>query len=144
MENYVNDIINTSNKLSGIGFDIKDEWLGAILLAGLTDQYKPLIMSIEGSGVKVTADLIKQKLLDTHEEESASGKVFLAKNKSYFKSKPKSFECYTCGGKNHKSADCRHNKNSKVGDIQAPANSSTNRNQVGHGNLAKHTALMNS
>lgn len=106
MQGYVNEIINTSNKLSGIGFDIDDDWLGAILLAGLNDQYKPLIMSMEGSGVKMTADLVKQKLLDTHEGESSSGEAFFSKSKSNFKGKSKSIKCYNCGGKNHKSADC--------------------------------------
>ena len=30
MQEYVDEIVNTSNKLSGIGFTISDEWQGAI------------------------------------------------------------------------------------------------------------------
>lgn len=106
MQSYVNEIITTSNKLSGIGFDIDDEWLGAILLAGLTEEYKPLIMSLEGSSITITADTVKQKLMDTQEEDSASGEAFFAKKNKYFKGRSRSIKCYTCGGKNHKSADC--------------------------------------
>lgn len=133
MQSYVNEIVNTSNKLSGIGFDIDDEWLGAIMLAGLTDEYKPLIMSLEGSGIKITGDTVKQKLLDTNEEASASGEAFFAKKNTYSKGVSRGFTCYSCGGKNHKSADCR-NKNKQ----HAPANESTNsNNQIGSSKVAQ-------
>lgn len=46
MQEYVDSIISTANKLNGIGFNLTDEWLVSILLAGLTDQYKPFIMVI--------------------------------------------------------------------------------------------------
>lgn len=46
MQEYADQIINTSNKLNGIGFPISDGWIRAILLAGLTDEYKPFIMAI--------------------------------------------------------------------------------------------------
>ena len=109
MQSYVNEIVSTSNKLSGIGFDIDDEWLGAIMLAGLTDEYKPLIMSLEGSGIKLTADAIKQKLLDTAETEESSGEVYLVRKKANSNFKSKGFRCYTCGERNHKSAECKQN-----------------------------------
>lgn len=64
MQEYVNQIVNTSNKLTGIGFDIDDEWIGAILLAGLTDNYQPLILGIESSGTNISGDMIISKLLD--------------------------------------------------------------------------------
>ncbi|KAG5878225.1 hypothetical protein JTB14_020802 [Gonioctena quinquepunctata] len=53
---------------------VSDEWVGAILLAGLPDQYKLMIMRIESSGIKVTADVIKTKLLqDIYVEKSKKG-----------------------------------------------------------------------
>lgn len=72
MQDYVEKIIGASNKLISIGFEISDDWLGAILLAGLTDEYKPLIMSFEGSAAKVSADAIKMKLLDTSPSDQSS------------------------------------------------------------------------
>lgn len=47
MSEYVSKIIGTANKLSGIGFKIDQDWIGAIMLAGLTDEYKSFIMGIE-------------------------------------------------------------------------------------------------
>ncbi|GBP64745.1 Retrovirus-related Pol polyprotein from transposon TNT 1-94 [Eumeta japonica] len=63
IEEYVNKIMTTAHKLRNIGFKVDDEWLGTLLLAGLPDEYKPMIMAIESSGVAITADSIKTKLL---------------------------------------------------------------------------------
>ncbi|CAH2100602.1 unnamed protein product [Euphydryas editha] len=46
IEEYVNKIMTTAHKLQNIGLKIDDEWLGTSLLAGLPDQYKPMIMAI--------------------------------------------------------------------------------------------------
>lgn len=58
MEEYVNFIISTAQKLHGIGFKVADEWIGTLLLAGLPVQYGPMIMGIEssGSGCRITND----------------------------------------------------------------------------------------
>lgn len=63
MEVFVNSIIATAHQLRGIGFDIGDEWIGTLLLAGLPEEYRPMIMAIENSGLKISADVIKTKLL---------------------------------------------------------------------------------
>lgn len=50
MESYVSDIISTAQKLSDVGFEVSDEWLAIFLLAGLNDEYSPMIMAMESSG----------------------------------------------------------------------------------------------
>lgn len=64
MNDYIGKLKSTSNKLTGIGFELSSEWLGAIMLAGLTEDYRPLIMGIETNNEQITADLITSKLLD--------------------------------------------------------------------------------
>lgn len=64
MTNYVTQIVETSQRLSGTGFLINDEWVGSLLLAGLPERFMPMIMAIEHSGIPITADTIKTKLLD--------------------------------------------------------------------------------
>lgn len=64
MISYVTQIIETGQKLCGTGFAINDEWIGSLLLAGLPEKFSPMIMAIEHSGIQVTADAIKSKLLD--------------------------------------------------------------------------------
>lgn len=45
IEDYVNRIMSAAHKLRNISFDINDEWLGTLLLAGLPEVYKPMIMA---------------------------------------------------------------------------------------------------
>lgn len=67
---YVTQIVETSQRLSGTGFTISDDWVGSLLLAGLPDMFMPMIMAIEHSGMKITADSIKTKLLDMENGDS--------------------------------------------------------------------------
>lgn len=114
MTEYVNQLTDTSNKLGGIDFPISEEWLGAIMLAGLTDDYKPFIMGIESSNSQITGEIIRAKLLDgdygSTKSESAffSGKK-LNKNKNKSDDK-KRLKCYNCGKKGHIGRECRSEK----------------------------------
>ena len=63
MTDYVNQIVTTAHQLDGIGFAISAEWIGTLLLAGLPDEYRPMIMALENSGTPITGDAIKTKLL---------------------------------------------------------------------------------
>lgn len=64
MTSYITQIIETGQKLCGTGFAITDEWIGSLLLAGLSDKFKPMIKAIEHSGIEIIADVIKTKLMD--------------------------------------------------------------------------------
>ena len=70
MTSYVTQIVETGQKLSGTGFNISDEWIGSLLLAGLPDRFSPMIMAIEHSGIPITTDPIKTKLMDMETEVS--------------------------------------------------------------------------
>jgi len=131
MQSYVDEIMNTSNKLSGIGFDIDDEWIAAILLAGLTDEYKPLIMSIEGSGIELTSDSIKRKLLDNQFDDNLSTPAtgYLSRRMAR-----REKICFSCGGKNHISVDCKFRKDD---DSDTESLSVNRKNRVGKANSAR-------
>ncbi|GBP23617.1 Retrovirus-related Pol polyprotein from transposon TNT 1-94 [Eumeta japonica] len=64
--------LETGQKLAGTGFNISDEWIGSLLLAGLTEKLSPMIMAIEHSGMSITTDAIKSKLLDMETEVNGS------------------------------------------------------------------------
>lgn len=78
MTSYVTQIIETAQRLSGTGFKVDDEWIGSLLLAGLPEKYFPMIMAIEHSGIAITADVMKAKLLDFvgNESNDAGGAFF--------------------------------------------------------------------
>lgn len=108
MQQYADNILCCSNKLKGVGFDITDEWMGAILLAGLTDKFQPFIMGIEASEIRITSDTIVSKLLDSQSGDK-SGDAFMGKSKEKF-NKKKNFsgkrKCYICGSDKHESDKC--------------------------------------
>lgn len=112
VEEYVNKIMTSAHKLRNIGFSVDDEWLGTLMLAGLPDLYKPMIMAIESSGVKISADHIKTKLLQ--EVQSSETTAFYSfKNKTNEKQhhvKPKGPRCYNCNRYGHIGKNCRIQK----------------------------------
>ncbi|KAJ0169236.1 hypothetical protein K1T71_015266 [Dendrolimus kikuchii] len=113
VEEYVNKIISTAHKLRNIGFKVDEEWLGTLLLAGLPDQYKPMIMALESSGVAITADLIKTKLLQEIKNPETS--VFYVNKSKFKRNTNKKFSgkgprCFSCNKYGHLGKDCRNTK----------------------------------
>lgn len=120
MQDFIDKIKSTANKLTGIGFDISDEWLGAILLAGLTDEYAPMIMTIESNNQEISADAIISKLIDM-KANSKGGEAFLSKGgknngKRNFKKKKNGNgkrKCYICDSEQHLANMCPQKTNGK-------------------------------
>lgn len=111
IEEYVDQITSTAHKLNGIGFSVSEEWVGSLLLAGLPDHYKPMIMGLESSGTKLTGDAIKVKLLQDVQvsedvKNSESETAMYARN-TRKKGPPK---CYTCNKIGHFASQCRTKK----------------------------------
>lgn len=77
MSEYVDIIIDTAQKLNQIGMVVTEEWVGSLLLSGLPEHFRPMIMAMESSNLKITGDAIKTKLLQDYEyfnkDEGASG-----------------------------------------------------------------------
>lgn len=124
MSDYVNQIIMTANKLTGIGFPINDEWLGAILLAGLGDDFSPMIMGLESSGIQISGDAIKSKLLDsTYEKHSGSAFIGKGDNKKKFNCFKNGgavdYKCFKCKKRGHKMNEFPDNK-SRSNDTKKP------------------------
>lgn len=106
MENYVDETMAIAQKLADIGHGVDDEFLGVILLSGLTSEYDPMVMAIENSGTKITSDLIKSKLLqdDTFGKDKSES-ALLSRRKQY-KSGKKNFKCFNCGMVGHFKGNC--------------------------------------
>lgn len=135
MTQYVTQIIETGQRLQGTGFKITDEWIGALMLAGLPEKYSPMLMAIEHSGIEISSDIIKTKLMDMCSDvefETASGSenAFIAKGGQRLKSSNtkndhkqsvnnttkavKIIKCYKCKQTGHFKNKCPFNDNSSV------------------------------
>lgn len=124
IEDYVNKVMTTAHKLRNINFVVGDEWLGTLLLAGLPEVYKPMIMAIESSGVSVTADYVKTKLLQDVKNPETSA-YYVHKPKRY-QNMPKSHKdspdndqkkgprCYNCNKFGHLSKNCYFKKKNNI------------------------------
>lgn len=123
MQAYVDAIIGNANKLKGIGFNLNDEWIAAILLAGLTENYRPFIMGIEASNTALKSDSIISKLLDTPHANDVKSEALFSKSKSNTKNfdKFKKTKCAYCKKKGHSIDECRKKKYNE----NAPSTSNT-------------------
>lgn len=116
IDEYVSKIMSTVHKLRNIGFKVDDEWLGTLLLSGLPEHYKPMILAIESSGI-ISANSVKSKLLQEAKSKSnnsafTSAHVSQIKNvKKKFNRGPKIFSFNRYG---HKSPECRTKPKYKV------------------------------
>lgn len=82
MTSYVSQLMETAQKLKGTGFEINDQWIGSLMLAGLPEKFEPMIMAIEHSGININADAIKTKLLDMSIDVKTEG-AFIAKKHNH-------------------------------------------------------------
>lgn len=134
MTTYVTQLVETASRLKGTGFEINDEWIGSLLLAGLPDKFAPMIMAIEHSGMSISSDAIKSKLLDMSAESEIITKTesaFIAKNSgkqiqtslsniNHTSHKPaKNIKCYKCKRIGHYKNQCRYVDMKKEKQINA-------------------------
>lgn len=110
METYVTTMVATANQLAGVGFPISEEWLGMLLLAGLPESFKPMVMALQNSGAAITGDLIKTKLLQEDHEpaEDAEPAFAMRRNKQdhHGNQQSKGSKCRACRKFGHIARNC--------------------------------------
>lgn len=125
-EEYVNEIITTAHNLSTMGFKLGEEWIEALLLAGLPEEYRPMIMGLESSGIGVTGDAIKAKLLQ--DVTIGKKKIMTDSDSALFVQKKdrSNIICYKCNKRSHFGSGC---KNAGQGSWREKSESRGSKNQ---------------
>lgn len=122
VEDYVSRMVTTCIKVGKAGLKIDDEVLASLMLAGLPEEYKSLVMAIENSTTKLTSDAVKTLLLQETRlnNNDDCGKAFLSKSKKQGAFK---FRCHQCGLVGHMAKNClekekEENDDREFGDRQ--------------------------
>ncbi|KAI5639434.1 gag-polypeptide of LTR copia-type domain-containing protein [Phthorimaea operculella] len=116
MEEYVNGIRSTQQQLAEIKAPVDDEFVGVIMLTGLTDKYNPMVMALEGSGTKISSDSVATMLLKEDQRPSASTSTALRTSTSTPAPKPTpvpprpKLVCSFCKQHGHLVSQCRNRK----------------------------------
>lgn len=115
MEKYINSILLNWNKTKTAGFNIEEQVIASLMLGGLPEEYRAMILGIENSGRPLTVDYVKTVLLQGipdpfgTEEDKAMPLMFMkkgchkSKGKKGWKGKRR---CFKCGDVLHMLMDC--------------------------------------
>lgn len=115
VEEYVKTMISTSLKVKRAGLKIDDETVASVMLAGLPDDFQPVVMALENSPAKLTTDSVKTLLLQDSrfQELKVKDSVFSARSKMKQRSKENTtFRCHNCGQDGHFAKHCPAQKES--------------------------------
>lgn len=114
MEEYVNKMNLLYSKVQIAGFNIDENVAGSLMLAGLPDEYKPMILGIENSAKTITVDFVKTLLLQDVIVGRKNGveDVLAAKTSQKKSQKNRKIECFNCKG-NHFVKNCPQKKDKK-------------------------------
>lgn len=130
MEAYVNEVMSISEKLRAVDKPVDDEFLGAVMLQGLTEEYQPMCMALEHSATAITSDLVKTKLLQDTKWKQGTNQVAMYSNPKYNKTskdkyKPKKPWCYNCRIVGHHTKDCSKPKRSQEAESKGSSDKKT-------------------
>lgn len=101
MEDYVSKHLNLRSKVKAAGFNIEEEVAASIMLVGLPEEYKPMVMSIRVKSGDLTVDYVKNLLLQDVDYGNDGGNQTALMARKTFK-KNKKVKCYDCKGPHYR------------------------------------------
>lgn len=119
MEKYINEILLYWRKSKLAGFKIDEDVIASLLLGGLPEQYRPMILGIENSGKELTVDYIKTVLLQgikdpiRNRDEDGDEKAMAAKCGFKIRKNANKKGCFICGSFQHIKFQCPKKRKQK-------------------------------
>ncbi|XP_017465525.1 PREDICTED: uncharacterized protein LOC108358602 [Rhagoletis zephyria] len=111
MEDYVNKLTCTQQKLDKSGTKIPDDIVAQIMLSGLPNEYRPMVMALANSGKALSTDLVRTNLLQEVRHESTNNDVVALISKKQKKDRARTINkkavvCFECNAKGHYANKC--------------------------------------
>lgn len=113
VEDYISRMSTMAVKVVKVGLKIDDEILASLMLAGLPDEFRSLVMAVENSSTKLTSEAVKTLLLQetrlTSNNSVSESAFFTHSKKSGGKSGSGGkfkFRCHKCDEIGHMGKDC--------------------------------------
>lgn len=137
-EKFVNTMTDTVARLRAIDFAIEDEWVAHFILAGLPEEYDPMIMALQNTRQILSLDDIKLQLLQekkpTPTRHEIENNALLAENIALRAEKEKMdmIVCFSCGDKGHYPDQCNKRSNNKGRGFKRSNIKCWNCDQTGH------------
>lgn len=131
MQDYINAMVMTSLKVRTAGLNIDDELTASLMLAGLPDEFRALVMAVENSKTTLTVDAVKNMLLQDAKFDNKCSESALVSNNKF---KNKKFKCHSCNEVGHFSKNCP-NKNSVKSNNAKSKNGSKNNGKMLYASL---------
>ena len=115
IQQYVHHILSICEQLESTGQPFADNVVGGIILGGLPDEFRPLILGIQGSKQSTSIEFVKSLLLQDNLKDIGINSVSAyATNKTQSSSTgAKGPRCYECHEYGHIRANCDKRKHAK-------------------------------
>lgn len=105
VQDYIDQLLTTAQQLREIGFTVEDCWLVGLMLKGLPQKYKEIVVSMKSCGSRMSVDEVKLKIfqalhiseMHSCENIALTAVNVVSRNPQRVKSKVKCFECKEFG-----------------------------------------------
>ena len=72
MNEYINHILSLQQRLTSMKHGLDDKFLAVVMLSGLSEDYEPIVMTLESSEDTLTTDIVRRRLLQHNLHKSSA------------------------------------------------------------------------